>query len=177
MNTRELSAVVVFTSLAVAGRFALLIFPNISLIIPITIIAGLLMGYRVGMATGFLSFLLSDMYIGLNFWTFIDGAVASLVGGLSSLISIQDSLNRGFIFVYTVLLTLLYDVLTSILNMMMFGVPPFVAIINLFIPAIIGGVPYPMGPLHELTNGLLVSLIYDILSRQSWIKEVILNTR
>jgi hypothetical protein len=177
MNTRELSAIVVFTSLAVAGRFALLIFPNISLIIPITIIAGILMGYRVGIATGFLSFLISDMYIGLNIWTFIDGSMAALIGGFSSLISLHSSLSRGLIFVYTVLLTLVYDLVTSILNMMLFGVPPFIAVINLFVPAFIGGIPYPMGPLHELTNGLLVSLIYDMLLRQSWVKEVILNAK
>jgi|Deesub1362B_J571_1020462.scaffolds.fasta_scaffold00004_378 hypothetical protein len=177
MNTKQLSAIIVFTSLAVAGRLSLLILPNISLIIPLTIMAGLLMGPLVGGTVGFLSFLISDLYIGMGIWTFIDGAVAAIIGILASFITLHHYFGRTLVFIYSVLLTLIYDILTSILNMSLFGIPPHIAIINLFVPVFVFGIPYPMGPLHELTNGILVSLIYEGLNRHEWIKEVILNAK
>lgn len=170
MRTFDIAVTAVFTSLAVVGRLGLVVLPNISLAIPIIIICSAMFGPRAGSLTGFLTFLISDLYIGLGPWTFIDGISAAIVGLITGILRRYIISDKMLIFIYTILITLFYDITTSIVNMALFGVDPLIALINLFIPVFIGGIPYPMGPVHEISNALLISLIMPILTKNELIR-------
>ena len=170
MKSYDVALTAIFTSLAVAGRLGLVMIPNVSLAIPIIIICSLLFGYRVGALTGFLTFLISDLYIGLGPWTFIDGFIAAIIGLITGVVRNLVLHDKTLIFIYTFAITLFYDITTSIINMAIFGINPLIAVINLFIPVFIGGIPYPMGPIHEISNAILTSILTPSLIRNELIR-------
>ena len=156
----------VFTSLAVVGRVMLVMIPNVSPTVPLTILGGFLGGPSAGFLIGFLSMFISDMFIGAGPHTLVTAPMMGIVGLLSGLL-IRRMSDRILIFITAFLLTLVYDLSTSILTMGMFGVSPYIAVINLFLPVFLGGIPYPMGPIHEFSSAFILVSIHEALSSYS----------
>ena len=166
MNLKTVALSSVMTSLAVVGRVLLVILPNVSPVAPLTILSGYIGGPITGFLVGFLSMFISDMYIGIGPHTIVTSLSMGFIGFLGGLF-LRHVKDRTLLFISTLLLTLLYDVSTSIFIMAMFGVSPFIALINLFLPVFLGGIPYPMGPVHEFTTAFLFVSLYDVLSSYS----------
>ncbi len=156
----------VFTSLAVVGRVMLVVIPNVSPTVPLTILGGFLGGPVAGLLIGFLSMFISDMFIGVGPHTLVTAPMMGLVGLLSGLL-IRRMRDKTLIFITAFLLTLVYDLSTSIITMGMFGVPPYIAVLNLFLPVFLGGIPYPMGPIHEFSSAFILVSLYEVLSSYS----------
>lgn len=175
MNKRsfsfKISFISIIVSLSASSRIVLTIIPNVSLTTPLTILGGMIIGVSGGFLIGFMSMFISDIYIGFGPWTPMTSLSMGLVGGISGLLGRFN--DRILLFLFSYLLTLLYDILSSILTMTIyFGIPPSIAIINLFIPVFIGGIPYPMGLIHELSTALIVVSIYKPLCSLPHIKVV-----
>ncbi len=165
MNTREVAVTAIFVATAVAGRIALAFIPNVSLAFPVIFLSAILFGYKIGGVVGFLTYIISDLYLGPGPWTIINASLAALVGMLTGLLRFKIVSDKFILFTSVVLLTLFFDISSSVLSMSLFGVSPIIAIIGLFMPIFIGFIPYPMGPVHEITNGILTILLTHNLQK------------
>lgn len=140
------------------------ILPNIAPVAPLTLLAGYLGNAYTGFVVGLLSMLISDIYIGIGPWTLFTSFFMGLVGVTGSLIY-RVSSDKIIIFILSYIAILIYDIGTSIFPMLFFGVPPIVAILNLFLPIFFLGIPYPMGPVHEFTSSLLFISLIKLVDR------------
>jgi len=128
-----------------------------------TILGGLLLGPAAGFLIGFLSFLVSDIFIGFaGVWTIATSLSMGLIGTLTPFacrIRNNDSLARLAVSAY--LLLLLYDVLSSVLLLVpttSLQVAFSMSIIGLFLPSSV--VFYPVGLVTEAVTTSLIVLIY-----------------
>lgn len=159
LDTRSLALISIITALAVVSRVGLAALPNVKLNSFLTMVSGILAGPKAGFTVGFLSILISDMaFFGLGFWTPITSFFMGLSGLLAGLLwHNRGSLSRFELALGGLLITLFYDIATSILTMIPFVKPEtliYTALVGLFIPC-----PYPMGPAHELTTALLMGML------------------
>lgn len=161
-NSVKIAILASLTALSVATRIALAFLPNVKLVCFITIVGGAVLGWHLGFILGFLSMFVSDSaFFGLGYWTMVTAPCMGLVGFISGLAlnvrGLKES-SRVDLFFLGFGLTFLYDMLTSIaLAVPFYGkleTAVILALLGLFLPT-----PYPMGPIHELTTGLLLSLV------------------
>jgi uncharacterized membrane protein len=171
MYVRKIAFISIMSSLGVVSRVLLTVIPNVSLVAPISLVAGYLGGGFVGFLVGLLTMVISDIYIGAGPWTIVTSFSMGLVGLFGGLL-IRRVKDVYTMFVLSFLSILLYDLLTSIVTMYIFGVPPFIAVINLFTPVFIGFLPYPMGPIHEFSSSIIFLYLIRYLSRYPSIFEV-----
>jgi len=168
--TVKVAMISILASLSIASRIILAFLPNISLTTPLTILSGFYLGSLSGFLVGFISMIISDMYLGFGPWTIVTSISMGLVGFLSGLI-LPRVRDRVLLFVLAYLFTLFYDVVTSILTIsVFFGTPVWVALINLFTPVFIGVVPYPMGPVHEFSTAFLSTYLLGLFRRNEYIR-------
>ena len=129
---------------------------------PLTLLGGYLGGLYTGFMVGFLSMLISDMFIGVGPWTPVTSFFMGIVGlfGATVCRKYRDAFS---LFLFSYISVLMYDVATSIVPSIFFGVPVFIALINLFLPVFFLGIPYPMGPVHELSSSFIfVALVKSL---------------
>lgn len=162
--SRKVALISVFTSLAVLGRLSMTIAPNISPVAPLSLLAGYLGGGYTGFIVGFLSMLISDMYIGIGPWTLFTSIFMGLVGFFGAFIARTTS-DKTLTFTLSYFAVLIYDLGTSIFPMLFFGVPPLIAVLNLFLPVFFLGFPYPMGPVHEFSSSILFLMLVKLVDR------------
>ena len=104
---------------------------------------------------------LSDIYLGPGVWTLETSAGMAIVGFLAGLLS-QKSLHlkRRGLMVEGFLLTVFFDVSTSVADAIIFHYPILVALAGLYVPFMMTGLsPYPFGWVDELTTAMLLGLI------------------
>jgi energy-coupling factor transport system substrate-specific component len=135
--------------------------PNVKPTAFLTIVAGVVGGPVAGFAVGFLSIALSDLAapLGAGFWTFADSAFMGLVGLLAGLIWYHaKSFNRWKLATAGFILTVVFDVGTSIVNAFLFGSAWVGEVLGLYLPFFVGGFSsYPFGLAHELTTAILLA--------------------
>lgn len=173
--SRVASRVGMWVSLSVFTRLAkhTLIGPMQLINLPLlfTMLAGYFDGMLAGFAVGFLSFLLSDSFLGIGIWTLADGFIAGLVGSLARVLRGAMGIRWKILFVSSYLLTLFYDILTSWILYMTFGLAPLhslvIGIMGLFVPAG-GGNAFMIGPTTELLTALSFSLLVIELNRRNF---------
>ncbi len=161
----------IWTALSVVTRLGkhLLVGPIQFINLPLlfAMLSGMLYGAQVGMGVGFLSFLVSDSFLGLGLWTIVDGGVAGILGALWSKIRTK---NRLFLVILAYISTFLYDIATSCILYMIFGLNPVEAIIigilGLFIP-VAGGDIFAIGPTTEAATAMVLLFIADKLLRKN----------
>lgn len=171
--SKAASRVGIWVSLAAFTRLAkhLLIGPMQVVNFPLAfaMLAGYLDGASAGFFVGFLSFLVSDSFLGIGLWTFVDGLFAGLMG---SLMGALRGINASWkiLFSLSYLLTLSYDILTSWVLYMAFGLTPLhsllMGIVGLFLPAG-GGSGFMIGPITETLTALSFSLLVAELRKRS----------
>ncbi len=161
----------IWTALSVVTRLGkhLLVGPIQFINLPLlfAMLSGMLYGAEVGMGVGFLSFLVSDSFLGLGLWTIVDGGTAGMLGALWSRVKPK---NKLFLVILAYLSTFLYDMLTSCTLYMIFGLSPMEAFIvgflGLFIPVAGGGV-FAIGPTTEAATAITLLFIADRLLRKN----------
>ncbi|MDW8035622.1 MAG: hypothetical protein RMI85_04115 [Candidatus Korarchaeum sp.] len=171
--SRMASRVGIWTSLSVFARLAkhLLIGPMQVINLPLifTMLAGYFDGASVGFIVGFLSFLISDSFLGMGLWTLVDGFIAGLIGSLMGIFRRVMNAKLKILFVSSYLFTLSYDILTSWLLYMAFGLAPLnalvIGIIGLFLP-VSGGNVLAIGPITEALTAISFSLLVVELKRR-----------
>ncbi len=172
MKTREIALVAIFTSLAVVFRVLKNLvtpiqFVNITLALALT--STVLYGARVGFLVGFLSYILSDILIFPGVWTIVDSVLAGLTAALYRWVYSSDA-GRIYNFVATYLLVFAFDVVTSGLLYVLFGVSVLEAFIvglaGLFFP-VMGGYLIGVGPVTEASTSLLAVMLIEELKRRN----------
>jgi len=128
-----------------------------------TILGGLLLGHTAGFLIGFLSFLVSDLFIMYaGAWTIVTSLSMGLVGALSPFAcQMSDRVSLARLAVSSYLLVLVYDILSSVLLLVPttpLQVALSMSIIGLFLPSAV--MLYPVGLVTEVVTTSLIVLIY-----------------
>ena len=161
-KTRTLALVAVLSAMNVAFRFVLVGGPpNVKPIAFFVIIGGIVGGALPGLAVGWLSMTLSDLYFGAGVWTIETSAGMAVVGLLAGLLWHKvNHLSPWRMALGGFLLTMIFDVGTSVTDALLFNYPWWTAVMSLYVPFVFSGFsPYPFGLVHELTTAILLGLI------------------
>lgn len=161
-KTKVLALIAAFSAANVVFRVALTGGPpNVKPIAFLVIVAGVVGGPVSGFAVGWLSMTISDLVFGAGVWTIETSSGMAIVGLLAGLLWHHlRSFNRWKMALGGFLLTMLFDVGTSVVDALIFNYPWWTALLALYVPFISGGVsPYPFGLAHELTTAVLLGTI------------------
>ncbi|MBS7610280.1 hypothetical protein KEJ19_06945 [Candidatus Bathyarchaeota archaeon] len=154
----RLALIACFTAANVASRLLLAPLFNIKPTTFLTAMSGVLFGAPLGFIVGLLTMLITDLlYFGAGYWSIATSFSMGFIGALSGIVWFRrQDVGRLELAVGGFLLTLLYDVITSIATLL--------PLVKGFEAAIIGGfiglfipIPYPMGPVHEATTAILMA--------------------
>jgi energy-coupling factor transport system substrate-specific component len=138
-------------------------------------VASYLFGSKIGLMVGFFGYVFSDLLIYPGLWTIVNSLVAGLVSyifGLSSQRVIQDDL---VLFMEAFLLCFFFDLSTSTLLYILFGLEISKALvfafIGLFLP-VMGGYLIGVGPLTEFSTSILTVLLIRGLEKRNLKKDI-----
>jgi uncharacterized membrane protein len=125
------------------------------------IISGIIGGPIAGGAVGWLSMTLSDLYFGAGVWTIETSAGMAVVGLLAGLLwQKSNQQNRWVLALGGFLITMVFDIGTSIVDAVLYHYPVWVAMAGLYVPFMVTGAsPYPFGFVDELTTAILLGLM------------------
>jgi energy-coupling factor transport system substrate-specific component len=142
--------------------------PNVRPTTFLTIIAGVVAGPIPGLVVGWLSIVISDIALGPGLWTIETSAWMALVGLLAGLFWYRtENIGRLKMAIGGYLLTVLFDIGTSVPDAFIYGYPWWTAVLGLYVPFIVPGFsPWPFGFAHELTTAMLCAIIGPSLTRQ-----------
>lgn len=163
-KTRLLALIASLSAVNVAFRLALSWGPpNIKPVAFFVIIGGVVGGPVAGFAVGWLSMMISDLAgpYGAGIWTLETSSCMAVVGLLAGLLWHKASIfNRWKMAAGGFILTMIFDIGTSIVDALLFSYPWIGAVLALYIPFITGNVSgYPFGLAHELTTAILLGTI------------------
>lgn len=171
MNSKILATSSVLISLAVALRWTKNIltgFQFVNTSLAFAYLGSFFYGPTVGFLIGSLSYVVSDLLILPGPWTVVDSLLAGIV---AYIFGFSRKLLRGYelLFVFAYILTFVFDVLSSSILYVVFGLglpdALFWGIVGLFLP-VMGGGFIGVGPLTEfVTSFLSVFLIKALESR------------
>lgn len=135
--------------------------PNVKPTVFLVVIGGIIGGPLAGVAVGGLSMTLSDLYFGAGIWTIETSSWMAVVGLLAGLLWHKSNrLNRWIMALGGFLITVVFDVGTSITDAVLFHYPVWASIAGLYVPFLVPGAsPYPFGFADELTTVILMSLM------------------
>jgi uncharacterized membrane protein len=104
---------------------------------------------------------LSDLYLGAGVWTLETSTGMAVVGLLAGLLWRRSPrLSRKGLAVGGFLLTVVFDIGTSIAAAIIFQYPVSIALAGLYVPFMTAGMsPYPFGLVDELTTAALLGII------------------
>lgn len=168
-KTKTLALVAALSATNVAFRVALVGGPpNVKPTAFLVIIGGIIGGAFPGLLVGWLSMTLSDLYFGAGIWTMETSAAMAVVGLLAGLLWHKaNQASRWSLGLGGFLLTMLFDVATSVTDALLFNYPWWTSVMALYVPFVFSGFsPYPFGLVHELTTALLLSLVGPSLITQ-----------
>lgn len=142
--------------------------PNVKPIAFLVIVAGIVGGPLPGLAVGGLTMSISDLYFGVGFWTIETSTGMALVGLCAGLLWHNTSqFTRWRLALSGFLLTMLFDIGTSVSDALLFKYPWWTSVLALYVPFLFGGLSaYPFGIAHELTTSILLALIGPSLVTQ-----------
>ena len=169
-KTKTLTLIAALSAANVAFRFALAGGPpNVKPVAFLVIVAGIVGGPVSGFAVGWLSMTVSDLAaFGAGIWTIETSSGMALIGLLAGFLWHRVAVpNRWKMALGGLLLTVIYDVGTSLVDALLFSYPVWPAVLGLYVPFLAGSIsPYPFGLLHELTTTILLGTIGPSLIAQ-----------
>ena len=168
--------IALFSSLPVALRMAF-IMSGLSIFVQWTNIIGIFaflgaifLGPMAGLFIGLIGFFLSDMVspYGVSPFTLIMGGTMGIIAFASSFLIVykgqRNILKNIILFVKLYILMFIYDIITSILGYLLWGLnindAIFYGIVGLFIP-LYGGFLWFVGPITEASTAIFTILLLD----------------
>lgn len=153
MNTYKLTLIAMLTSLAVAGRMALVNLPNIQPVTAIIIIAGFWLGPSAGILIALLTTFVSNMFLGMGFWTIWQIVAWSLIGIIAGVIGkYWSNLPAWGLSIYGFISGIFYGVILS-LTMRAVGQP--------FWAYYLAGLPMDIN--HAISNTAFILVLSPVL--------------
>jgi len=177
VNSRTIAVVSVFVSMATVFRLlknAVTSMQFLNIPLALAFVASYLFGSKIGLMVGFFGYVFSDLLIYPGLWTIVNSLAAGLVSyifGLSSRRVIQGLV----LFLEAFLLCFFFDLSTSTLLYILFGLDISKALvfafIGLFLP-VMGGYLIGVGPLTEFSTSILTVLLIRGLEKRNLKKDI-----
>jgi len=181
MKTQALTLISLLTSLAVTLRLlkhAIVgSFQFINIPLCFVFFSSYYFGFRIASIIGILTFIISDLFLGIGIWSVTNSIIVAILS--LCIVCIRKIKSKTYLFVSFYLLSLAYDITSSLILYIIFGINFYTAlifsIIGLFMP-IQGGYVIGIGPLTEISTSLItIFMIYGVEKRIK-IKEIFLKT-
>ncbi|MEM3615088.1 MAG: ECF transporter S component [Candidatus Methanomethylicia archaeon] len=171
MNARTVALTANLAAASVALRLVKHMFigaiPIINFPAIFAIIAGAISGCVNGFIVGVLSFMVSDVFLGMGVWTIVTSLSCGIIGFMSGLLWCKRKPYILEVMVLSTILIFIYDLLSSILlylTVMPLREAVIVGFIGLFLPAM-GGTLYMIGPIVEISSATVISILIPRLRR------------
>ena len=136
----------------------------------LVIVGGIVAGPVPGLIIGWLSMTISDLAMSAGFWTIETSAGMAIIGLLAGLVWHRSSnLSRTRLTIGGLILTVLYDLFTAIIDAVVYSYPMLVSVMGLYVPFLAPGLfpsPYPFGFVHEVTTTVLCAAVGPSLISQ-----------
>lgn len=158
-NVEYIVLLAILVAVAVVGRLIGMSLPSIQLASFIIIMVGIVYGGETGFLVGILTALVSDLFMGLGYWTFFQMLAWGLMGYSSGLLSEKlDNLILRVVFGFV--WGFLYGFITD------FAMFPYLSVID--IPSLTGLylAAIPIDLIHGLINAIALVIVYG------WFKKI-----
>ena len=95
---------------------------------------------------------------GVGLWTIETSVCMATIGLIAGLVWGKSlTFNRWQLAFGGLLLTIIYDVASAMMDALLYGYPWITSVLTLYIPFVAGGPsPYPFGLAHEITTSMLL---------------------
>ncbi|MDR0883259.1 MAG: ATP-binding cassette domain-containing protein [Oscillospiraceae bacterium] len=156
-QARELVLLAVLIALAVAGRAAFFMFPQVKPMLAVVIIAGVTFGGEAGFLVGAMAAFVSNFFFGQGPWTPWQMFALGLIGFLAGVVFRGETLRRSRVALCAfggLSAFVLYGGLLNAASVLMVQTQPTAA---LFLTAYAQGLPFDL--LHALVTAVLLALI------------------
>lgn len=149
----------ILVAISVVGRLVGMSIPGLQLASFIIIMVGIVYGGETGFLVGVLTALVSDLFLGLGYWTFFQMIAWGLMGYTSGLFS-EKLDNIYFRVVFGFVWAFIYGFITD------FAMFPFMSTINLSSLATLYIAAIPLDLVHGIVNAILLAIVYK------WFKNI-----
>ncbi|HFC49545.1 MAG TPA: hypothetical protein ENJ59_02300 [Thermofilum sp.] len=173
MRSSDIALVSVLTALAAVFRYvknSVTPFQFVNIPLALAYLSAGLFSPHVGLTVAALSYLISDLTLFPGIWTPVNSVLAAVVAFLFGVFYRRFE-SRIAAFIVAFLLTFFYDVLSSSLLYVVFGLKLREALawgfIGLFLP-IMGGGMIGVGPLTEFFTSLLALVLIESIARRGF---------
>lgn len=155
MNTYKLTLIALLASLAVVGRLTFQFLPNVQPVTTLIILCGFFLGPSAGVLIAVLSTYISNLFLGMGFWTIWQIAAWSVIGLISGWMGKwRKKIPLFGIVFYAVVAGYFYGLLLSLATYTAAGE---------FLPYYLAGLL--MDTYHAVGNGIFMFLLFPIFSR------------
>ncbi|MCQ2977544.1 MAG: ECF transporter S component [archaeon] len=154
----------ILIAIAVVGRLIGMSLPSIQLASFIIIVVGIVYGGETGFLVGMFTAVVSDLFMGIGYWTFFQMLAWGLMGYSAGLFSSKLE-NIGIRVVFGFLWGYLYGWITD------FCMIPYMSSVDLngFIALYAAGIP--VDTIHGLVNAVLLAVAF------TWIRKIFLRNK
>lgn len=151
--------IAILVAISVVGRLIGMSLPSIQVASFIIIMVGIVYGGETGFIVGILTAIVSDLFMGLGYWTFFQMLAWGLMGYTSGLFS-EKLDNMGIRVVFGVVWAFLYGFITD------FAMIPYMSSLDLngFIALYTAAIPVDI--IHAVINAVLLIVAYK------WFKNI-----
>ena len=149
----------ILVAIAVVGRLVGMSIPGFQFASFVIIMVGIVYGGETGFLVGILTALVSDLFLGIGYWTFFQMIAWGLMGYTSGLFS-EKLDNIYFRVIFGFVWAFIYGFITD------FAMFPFMSTINISSLAALYIAAIPLDLVHGIINAVLLAIVYK------WFKNI-----
>ena len=149
----------ILVAIAVVGRLVGMSIPGFQFASFIIIMVGIVYGGETGFLVGILTALVSDLFLGLGYWTFFQMIAWGLMGYTSGLFS-EKLDNIYFRVIFGFVWAFIYGFITD------FAMFPFMSAVNISSLVALYIAAIPLDLVHGIINAVLLAIVYK------WFKNI-----
>ena len=149
----------ILVAIAVVGRLVGMSIPSLQLASFVIIMVGIVYGGETGFLVGILTALVSDLFLGIGYWTFFQMIAWGLMGYTSGLFS-EKLDNIYFRVIFGFVWAFIYGFITD------FAMFPFMSAVNISSLVALYIAAIPLDLVHGIINAVLLAIVYK------WFKNI-----
>lgn len=149
----------ILVAIAIVGRLVGMSIPGLQLASFVIIMVGIVYGGETGFLVGILTALVSDLFLGIGYWTFFQMIAWGLMGYTSGLFA-EKLDNIYFRVIFGFVWAFIYGFITD------FAMFPFMSTINISSLAALYIAAIPLDIVHGIINAVLLAIVYK------WFKNI-----
>lgn len=149
----------ILVAIVIVGRLVGMSIPGLQLASFVIIMVGIVYGGETGFLVGILTALVSDLFLGIGYWTFFQMIAWGLMGYTSGLFA-EKLDNIYFRVIFGFVWAFIYGFITD------FAMFPFMSTINISSLAALYIAAIPLDIVHGIINAVLLAIVYK------WFKNI-----